>query len=1351
MPTLTDLRKQSRAAAVAMATILLVANIPSVSAGAQALNEVQLDNGYCGTNLQIGSDHTASSSATPSFLLAGDGGLSIYRIFIDGNLIGTFNSDGSAKVCIYTTTRLSEGRHQLTGNEVQPHNTYTVVPFDFSVDTSVPPPPTPPTISGYSDLGVLGDGITKWRGMNFTGTAEPGTSVQLYRGGVTGIGGALTDPTGHWSVTTQQLADGTYSITAAAFDGAGNKSGLSMAVTVTVDGTAPGAPPAPTLDPASDTSPQGDNATTILTPKVVGTGAGGAWKVTVFVDGSQVGVVMPDASGNWNYTLPTQTVATHAVTATLTDVADNQGVASTALNLSITTGTPPPTVPGAPTLISATPGAGQVSLAWTAPRPTAARPSPPTPPPRRPGGFACTTGGLGCTVVGLTNGTSYTFTVTATNAAGTGPASSPSAAVTPRTVPGAPTGVSATAGSGQASVVWTAPASNGGAVITSYTATSSPGGFTCTTSGLGCTVVGLTNGTAYTFTVTAKNVAGTGPASSPSAAVTPTAAATVPGAPTGVSGTPGNGTVTVAWSAPASNGGSPITGYSAMANNGASCFTAGTTCTVNGLTNGIAYTFTVTATNVVGTGPASSPSAAVTPRTVPGAPTLSSATAGNSSVALAWTAPASNGGATITGYRATASPGGAVCTTTGGLGCTVVGLTNGTSYTFTVSATNAAGTGPASNSLSATPTAAATVPGAPTGVVAAPGNGQASVTWTAPASNGGSPITGYTAMANNGASCSTTGMTCTVNGLTNGTAYTFTVSATNAVGTGPASSPSAAVTPRTVPGAPTITSVAPGSTAVNLAWTAPASNGGAAITSYTATSSPGGFTCTTSGLSCTVVSLTNGTAYTFTVTATNAAGTGPASSPSAAVTPRTVPGAPTGVSATAGSGQASVVLDRPASNGGAVITSYTATSSPGGLTCTTSGLGCTVVGLTNGTAYTFTVTAKNVAGTGPASSPSAAVTPTAAATVPGAPTITSAVPGNSVTITWSAPANDGGAAITNYRIYRGTSSGGESLLITVGRVTTYTDTTTTGGTTYYYQVAAVNGAGEGPRSGELSATPMAPPGAPTITSVTAGNGSASLAWSAPANNGGSQITSYSVFRGTTSGGETILTTVGNVTGWTDTGLVNGTTYFYKVAAANIKGAGAPSNEKSATPIGSGTVPGAPQNVGVKPNEASGIVLTWKAPKKTGSSPIVGYKIYRASVSKGETYYATVGNVLTFTDTHATNGTTYYYQISAVNGTGEGALTTETSAARGTAPTAPRSLTSSAGTGTVDPQLVDSVFDRWREHHELPDLSLDGIWTGDPVDHGRQHHELHGHRRDQGHPVLLLGHGGQPARRGPGLQ
>jgi hypothetical protein len=191
------------------------------------------------------------------------------------------------------------------------------------------------------------------------------------------------------------------------------------------------------------------------------------------------------------------------------------------------------------------------------------------------------------------------------------------------------------------------------------------------------------------------------------------------------------------------------------------------------------------------------------------------------------------------------------------------------------------------------------------------------------------------------------------------------------------------VTPlATVSGAPTIGNAArAGATSATVAFTAPADNGGSVITSYTATSSPSGITGTLSQAgsgTITVSGLTTGTAYTFTVKATNAVGQSAASAASNSATPATVPGAPTiGTATSTGSSTATVAFTQPASNGGSAITSYTATSSPSGITGTLSQAGSgtiTVSGLAASTAYTFTVTATNVVGTGTASAASNSIT-----------------------------------------------------------------------------------------------------------------------------------------------------------------------------------------------------------------------------------------------------------------------------------------------------------------------------------------------------------------------------------------
>ncbi|CAN2226040.1 Listeria/Bacterioides repeat [Candidatus Nanopelagicaceae bacterium] len=261
--------------------------------------------------------------------------------------------------------------------------------------------------------------------------------------------------------------------------------------------------------------------------------------------------------------------------------------------------------------------------------------------------------------------------------------------------PSAPTGVAASSNGAGASVVsWTAP-SDGGSAISGYTVNSS-GGQSCTTASTSCTVSSLLNGTSYTFTVVATNSNGDSPASASATART----AGKPSAPTSVTASEGAVRESViSWSAPEADGGSTITGYTATANGGASCTTTLLSCTITGLSDGVTYAITVTATNALGTSDASAAATAIT-ASKPSAPTSVTATSdGNKESVITWAAPAFDGGSAITGYTATASNG-AACTTSN-TSCTVTGLSDGTTYTFTVTATSALGTSDASVSASA--------------------------------------------------------------------------------------------------------------------------------------------------------------------------------------------------------------------------------------------------------------------------------------------------------------------------------------------------------------------------------------------------------------------------------------------------------------------------------------------------------------------------------------------------------------------------------------------------------------------------------------------------------------------------
>ena len=561
------------------------------------------------------------------------------------------------------------------------------------------------------------------------------------------------------------------------------------------------------------------------------------------------------------------------------------------------------------------------------------------------------------------------------------------------TAPDAPTGVSAQAGDGAATLTWTTPANTGGSPITSYRITPHAGATTLTpvdtgSATAGAQVTGLTNGTAYTFTVAATNAVGTGADSAASAPVTPRAGAAAPGAPTAVTGHAGDGSVALTWTAPSDGGGAAISSYRITPYTGTTAQTAvdtgsaSTSATVPGLTNGTAYTFKVAARNSAGTGPDSGASDPVTPtasaytdavfsddfesgslsawtqtlgtgsaaaaaaaadhgvyglrlanaagqatleaktlsRTVDDSSTRfsfrTSATSGFVAVAEArdsassghmWTLLYAAGSHAFLFYPYTATGSVAIDTGAGSapgantwtdLEVRYDAASGGAAQLFIDGRTQAAwgttadlthsdgyrilqlwndGSGVTSDfddvTVASRP-ASTSAPGAPGAVTGTAGDGAVALDWTAPASDGGSPVTGYRITPFVGGAAQTsvdTGSASTsrtITGLTNGTAYTFTVAATNAVGTGPASTPSGSVTPRaapTAPGAPTGVAGTAGDASAALHWTAPADDGNSATTGYRITPFVGTTAQTpvdtgSTSTSRTITGLTNGTA-----------------------------------------------------------------------------------------------------------------------------------------------------------------------------------------------------------------------------------------------------------------------------------------------------------------------------------------------------------------------------------------------------------------------------------------------------------------------------------------------------------
>ena len=725
------------------------------------------------------------------------------------------------------------------------------------------------------------------------------------------------------------------------------------------------------------------------------------------------------------------------------------------------------TTPGAPTIDAVSPGDKALTVAWSAPADTGGREITgygmryirSDAPSKADDDWTVrdsiwSSGVLRYTLGGLTNGVRYDVQVRAVNAVGAGPWS-PARTGRAQTTPGAPTIDTVSPGDKALTVAWSAPADTGGREITGYglryirsdAPSKADDNWTVRdsvwSSGvLRYTLGGLTNGVRYDVQVRAVNVVGAGPWSP----VRTGRAQTTPGAPTIDAVSPGDGALTVAWSAPADTGGREITGYgmryirSDAPSNAddnwtvrASVWRSGALRHVRGgLTNGVAYDVQVRAVTAVGAGPWSGTGAG-TPRTTPGAPTIDSVTPGVGALTVAWSAAADTGGSAVTGYDLRYIRSDAPSKSddnwtvrdsvwsSGALRYTLGGLTSGVGYDVQVRAVNVAGNGRWSGTVSGT---LQTIPAAPTIDTVTPGDKTLTIAWSVPSDTGGATITSYDAQYIRSdapdkadarwslqADFWTSGpLSKELPGLTNGVRYDVRLRAVSSVGNGPWSAPASA-TPRTTPGAPTINQVTLGDGALAVSWSAPSDTGGSAITSYDLRSSRSDapdnwtvqFSIWTSGvLQDTLDLLTNGVGYDVQVRAVNAAGAGPWSA-TISGTPRTTPAAPTIDAVTPGDETLTIAWSPPTDDGGSAITSYDVRSIRSDAAdkadahwSVREGIGSSgpppyaLAGLTNGVRYDVALRAVNLAGDGLWST---VVTDTPRA-APGAPAIAPIAPGN---------------------------------------------------------------------------------------------------------------------------------------------------------------------------------------------------------------------------------------------------------------------------------------------------------------------------------------------------------------------
>ena len=826
---------------------------------------------------------------------------------------------------------------------------------------------------------------------------------------------------------------------------------------------------------------------------------------------------------------------------------------------------PVTTVPDAPTAVMATAGVGSAVVSFNAPINNGGSPITNYTVTSNPGNITVSGTGSPITVNGLTNGTSYSFTVRATNAIGTSTTSVTSNIVTPFASspellpdPGFETGTSGWSSFivGNLSTV-TSPVRSGARAL-SIAATSTTNNW-----------VGMTNNSVINNTVAGRQYTA-------QCYVRPVSTATnVQIRFLEYNQSWGNGvTLQTVTTSGIPAGQWTLVKVTATANNSGDRMVPQVYATNQNTNTGSVLYDDCSVTS-------GTPAPVIT---APGAPTAVSATASNGEAIVSFTAPASNGGSPITSYTVRSNPGNFTATGTSSP-VTVTGLTNGTSYTFTVAATNSAGTSVASApSTAVTPFAPAVVSGAPMNLVATGDNGRVALSWQAPASNGGATITDYVVQYREVGSLFWSTYTdsvsivtnTTVNSLTNGTNYEFIVRAVNGIGSSDGSDPVTATPAPIAPNAPQSVSAIAGNGEATISFALSNNDGGSPITHYTVTSISGGITATGTDSPITVTGLTNGVGYTFSVTATNAAGTSAAAVSSVSVTPRvpaTAPSVPTSLTAVEGNAQVSLNWIAPENDGGEALNDYvinyrTVGSSTWRLYAdsTSVNTSATVTGLTNGTPYEFSVQAVNLVGSSD-SSDTATATPVAPpATVPSIVTNVSGTSGNAqVVLNWIAPVTDGNEPITDYVIEYSVSGSGVWNTYDDG-VSTGTNATITGltnGTGYIFRVSAQNTVGNSAVSVVSgSITPRTTPDAPTNVSVVAGNGSAIVSFAPPVSNGGAAITSYTV---TSNPGN--VTASGTISPITVTGLLNGTSYTFTVRAINSVGtsvASAVSN--SVTPV-----------------------------------------------------------------------------------------------------------------------------------------------------------------------------------------
>ena len=903
---------------------------------------------------------------------------------------------------------------------------------------------------------------------------------------------------------------------------------------------------------------------------------------------------------------------------------------------------------------------------------------------------------------GVINNTVYRYTVRSVDSTGTESGDSAEMRATPMAIaPPAPAKFTATAGHGEVTLSWAV--SPGAEEYRIYRA-DTPNEIraripaTITDAVYTYTEEGLANGTTYRYTVRGYNERGEGVAS---AEISATPMAIVLPAPGNFTAVAGNERVTLSWDAVAG-----ATGYQIYRADTANApltplptgDITGTTYADTGLTNGTTYRYTVRAfirnnDNSESEGRVSVEVSAVPVLTAPSAPKNLNAIVADKQITLSWNEVADVAEYRIfravgTGTLTRINEGTTITTTT----YTDTMLTNGTEYRYTVRAVNAAGAGPDSSPISATPIASTVVPGTPARLTVTIGDQSLTLRWDAVP--GATQYYVYRRLSTGNltriaANETINGTTYTDTGLTAGTPYSYAVSAVNSIGAG-SQSTEVTETALAIPAVPTgigsSVSVAVGVIRAQILWIA--SDSAAEYRIYRADTPSGDFARIASNETITATTYTDatlvgGTAYRYVIRAVNAAGES-AASVETTVTAPTPPAAPANLTAIAASNRITLSWNEVAEATEYRI--YRSLTANGSLTRIAGNEMITAttyinIGITNDIEHRYVVRAFNSMGE---SANSNEVRATPSQPVPAIPANLTATAGDTqVTLSWEAADR-----ATSYNIYRATANG---LLTRIARNMTifeapYTDTGLANDTTYRYIVRGYNIGGESGASNEVTATPTAPtdpPAAPanvtataTAATVIGESAQVALSWDEVAT-----ATEYRIYRAVT--GATLAriddsVTITDTTYTDSTGLVNGTAYRYVIRAVNRHGEGAGSTV-TATPTSTATRPTVPANFSGTARLNAGnasVTLTWDA--VTGASE---YYVYRSDTATGTlTRIATTVRITgtTYTDFLLAGGTSYRYAVRSANVAGESVNSNIATVTAITAIAAPENLSGTVG-------------------------------------------------------------------------